>query len=172
MLQLSNALIDRPIMSLRTGSQIATAVGPIVNPNNLRIEGFYCTDPTNRSQSLILVAQDIRDILPQGIVVNDHDVLTEPSDLVRLQPIMSLQFGLLGKKVETSNGDKIGKVEDYATDMESMFIQKLYVSQSVFKSFSGGNLGIDRSQIIEITTKKVVVHDLLGKVPAGAKAIA
>jgi uncharacterized protein YrrD len=172
MLQLSNALIDRPIMSLRTGSEVATAIGPIVNPNNLKIEGFYCSDPTQRSQNLVLVAQDIRDIIPQGIVINDHDVLSDPADLVRLKPVMSLQFGLLGKRVETASGEKVGKIEDYAIDMDSMFIQKLYVSQSVFKSFSGGNLGIDRSQIVEITPKKVVVHDLLGKVPAGAKAIA
>lgn len=168
MLQLSQALIDRPIMSLRTGAPVATAVGPIVNPNNLKIEGFYCVDLTN--QPLILVAQDIRDILPQGIVVNDADVLMESSDLVRLQPVMKLQFGLLGKKVETASKEKVGKIEDYATDMESLYIQKLYVSQSVFKNFSGGNLGIDRTQIIEITPKKVVIHDLLQKVPNGANA--
>lgn len=170
MLQLSQALIDRPVMSLQTGGQIATAIGPIVNPNNLKIEGFYCIDPTNKY--LVLVSQDIRDILPQGIVVNDANVLVESSDLIRLKPIMALQFGLLGKKVETSSKEKVGKIEDYATDIDNMFIQKLYVSQSVFKSFAGGNLGIDRSQIVEITPKKVVIHDLLGKIPAGAKAIA
>lgn len=159
-------------MSLRTGTQVATALWPIINPNNLKVEGFVCQDGFKKGQQLILVNQDVRDLIPQGIVVNDHDVLTEPSELVRLQQIIALQFQLIGKHVVTVNKSRLGKIEDYAVDIASMYIQKLYVSQSVFKSFSGGNLGIDRTQIVEITDKKIVVQDLLEKMPAGAKAVA
>ena len=168
MLQLSQTLIKRPVMSLRTGTPVATIIGPIINPNNLKIEGFYCSDDSNRKHTLVLVTQDIRDILPQGFVINDFDVLVEASELVRLQPIIRLNFELLGMHVETVSKEKVGKIEDYATDIDSMFIQKMYVSQSIFKNFSGSNLGIDRTQIVEITPKKVVIHDLEQKVPNGA----
>ncbi|HJQ08373.1 MAG TPA: hypothetical protein VJ836_02710 [Candidatus Saccharimonadales bacterium] len=171
MLQLSGMLINRPVLSLRTGTQIATTLGPIINPNNLKIEGFYCQDFDSRRQ-LVLLSQDIRDLLPQGMAVNDQDVLTEPEELVRLKDIMALNFDLLGKQVVTSSKNKIGKVGDYAAETQSLYIQKLYVTQSLFKSFSGGNLGIDRSQIIEITDKKIVVGDLTHKVPASARAVA
>jgi sporulation protein YlmC with PRC-barrel domain len=164
-------LINRPILSLRTGTQVATALEPIINPGNLKIEGFYCQDSRSRQQ-LILVSQDVRDIMPRGIVINDHDVLVLPQDLVRLSSVLNINFVLVGKQVVTSGGHKLGKVGDYSVDTDSMFVQKIYVSQSIFKSFSGGNLGIDRSQIVEITDKKVVVSDLTLKIPVRAGAIA
>jgi uncharacterized protein YrrD len=170
MLQLSGTLINRPVLSLRTGTQVATTVGPIINPNNLKIEGFYCQ--TAGRKTAVLVSQDVRDILPQGLVVNDQDVLTDPEELVRLKEVLKLNFELLGKQVFTASKQKLGKVNDYATETESLIIKKLYITQSLLKSFSGGNLGIDRTQIIEITDKKVIVNDLDAKVPAHAGAIA
>ena len=170
MLQLSAMLINRPIMSLRTGTQVGTTVAPIINPNNLKIEGFYCQD-TQRKR-LVLLEQDIRDILVQGIVVNDADVMTEPGELVRLKNVMALHFELIGKHVVTTNREKIGKVNDYATEVQSMFIKKLYVSRSLFKSFSTCSLWVDRTQIVEITRDRIVIQDLEQKIPAQAQAIA
>jgi sporulation protein YlmC with PRC-barrel domain len=167
MLQLSESLLNKPVMSLRTGQPVATALEPIINPNNLKIEGFYCTDRFNH-QELVLLYQDIRDIIPQGFVVDDHDVLTDPNELVRLKDIMHIGFTLIGKPVVTVGKQRIGKVSDYATEMETMYIQKLYVSQSMFKSFTGGNLGIDRNQINEITDKKIIINELLKGTPAAA----
>lgn len=154
-------------MSLRTGQPVATAVEPIINPNNLKIEGFYCTDRFSKDE-LILLYQDIRDIISQGFVVDDHDVLVEPDELVRLKDIMQIGFTLIGKPVETIHKERIGKVGDYATEMETMYIQKLYVTQNMFKSFTGGNLGVDRSQINEITDKKIIINELLKGTPAAA----
>lgn len=170
MLQLSGMIVNRPVLSLRTGTQVASALAPIINPNNLKIEGFFCKG-SGRKQ-LILVTQDIREVMPQGIVVNDEDVLTDPAELVRLENLININFELVGKHVETTGGRKLGKVSDYATETESMYVKKLYVSQPIYKNLSGGNLGIDRTQIVEITDKKIVVSELDAKVPAHAGAIA
>ena len=170
MLQLSAMLINRPIMSLRTGTQVGTTLDAIINPNNLKIEGFYCQD-TQRKR-LVLLEQDIRDVLPQGFVVNDADVLTDTAELVRLKDTMALHFELIGKHVVTTGREKIGKVNDYATEVQSMIIKKLYVSRSLFKSFASGSLGVDRTQIVEITRDKIVIQDLEGKEPLRAGALA
>jgi sporulation protein YlmC with PRC-barrel domain len=168
MLQLSDVLLNQPILSLRSGTPVATITAPIIDPNNLHIEGFYCQD-SKEKKVLVLLPQDIRDIIPQGLVINDHDVLAEPQDLVRLRDILNLHFELIGKHVFDTAGKKIGKVEDYATDLTSLYIQRIYVTQSILKSFTGGNLGIDRTQIVEITPKKIVVNELLNKMPAHAR---
>lgn len=157
-------------MSLRTGTQIGTTIAAIINPNNLKIEGFYCTGGGHKKS--VLLYQDIRDVLPQGVVVNDTDALTDPAELVRLKDLMELNFELMGKHVVTVGKDKVGKVTDFATEIETMYVQKLYVSQSLFKSFASGNLGVDRSQIVEITKDKVVINDLHANMPVGAKAVA
>jgi sporulation protein YlmC with PRC-barrel domain len=171
MLQLSNTLINRPVLSLRTGTTVAMATMPIINPNNLKIEGFYCDDRSAK-KPLVLLAQDIRDMIPQGFVVNDHDSLSDPDELVRLKDVLALNFSLVGKPVETVSKKKVGKVADYATDIASMYIQKLYVSQSVFKSLTGGSLSVDRTQIHEITQRRIIIGDLEQKVPAHASALA
>lgn len=158
MLQLSGALTNRPVMSLRTGGQIATALEPIINPNNLKIEGWFCQDRFSK-EKLVLLNQDVRDIIKQGIVVNDHDVLTDPTELIRLQKVLKYNFSLLGKPVQSNTRRRIGKVDDYAVEVESLYIQKLYVSQSFFRNLTGGSLSVDRSQIVEITGKRIVISD-------------
>lgn len=171
MQKLSESLVGRPVMSLRTGQSVATTTAAIFNPNNLKLEGFYCQDKFTRKE-LILLYQDVRDVIPQGIVVNDHDVLAEPQELVRLKKVMDIGFELIGKQVVTLSKQRLGKVTDYATEVETMYVQKLYVSQGILKGLTRGNLALDRSQINEITDKKIIVNDLLDSatVPSGAMA--
>jgi sporulation protein YlmC with PRC-barrel domain len=158
MLQLSAIFYEQPILSLRIGGEIAVAHSPIINPNNLKIEGWYTTSSADRN-SAILPVSEIRDIIPKGLVVDDHTALTQPEDMVRLQSIIELQFELLGKPVYDENKKRIGKVADYAVDTSSSMIQKLYVTPSLLRGLSQEQLLIDRSAIIEITDKKIIIND-------------
>lgn len=171
MLKLSEAIIGKPVLSLRTGRTVATITGALINPNNLKIEGFYCTDSYDRSE-LLLLYQDIRDVLPQGFIINDHDVLAHPKDLVRLKQYIDLGFEVIGKHVVTVSHQRLGKVAEYAVEVETMYIQKIYVTQGLFKGLTGGNLGIDRSQVSEVTDSKIIVFDPLDKATVRATATA
>lgn len=157
-------------MSLRTSGLAATALRPVVNPNNLKIEGWYCKDATSK-KTLILLSKDVRDIVPQGLAIDDHNVLSEASELLRLRDILATDFELIGKPVITDGGRRLGKVADYATDMDSLYIQKFYVSQPVYKNLAGGQLSIDRSQIVEITPKNITVRDVDEKVTGTVSAL-
>ena len=169
MLVLSAELLNKSVMSLRTGTPVASITGAIFNPNNLKIEGFYCEDSFSKNQ-LVLLYQDIREIMPQGYVINDHDVLVEESELVRLKDVLKLKFELLGKQVETINKEKVGKVSDFAVETETMYVQKIYVAQSILKSLTGGSLSIDRTQINEITPRRIIINDLVDKAAVPAPA--
>lgn len=169
MLQLSNDITNVPVMSLRTGGKIATATKPIINPNNLKIEGWYCQDVFN-NEVLVLLAQDLRDKVPQGFAVNDYEVLSTPAELVRLKDVLELEFDLLGKLVVTNHRRRLGKVSDYAVEPQSMLIQKLYVSRPLYRALNDGQLSIDRTQIIEINHKRIVVRDADVKEPVHAAA--
>lgn len=170
-MRLSDTIINLPVLSLRTGGKVATATDPIINPNNLKIEGWYCNDLFSKKR-LILLSQDVRDFVPQGIAVNDHADLTDPEELIRLSEILELEFKILGKAVTTNHGRRMGKVSDYALDTDTMKIQKLYVARPVYRSLTDGQLSIDRSQIIEITNRKVVVRDVDIKETAAAPTAA
>jgi sporulation protein YlmC with PRC-barrel domain len=170
MLQLANSLTNIPVMSLRTSGMVATAEHPIINPNNLKIEGWYCNDQFSK-KTLVLLTKDIRDIVPQGLAVDDYDRLSEPEELVRLQDILQLDFELIGLSVVTDTKRRLGKVSDYAADISSFYVQKLYISQPVYKTLSGGQLSIDRTQIIEITNRQITVRDVDEKVRSPATAM-
>lgn len=169
MLQLSGALLNKSVLSLRTGSPVAAVTAAIINPDTLKIEGFYCQDRFEKKKTLVLLYQDIRDIMHDGYVINDHDVLAEPEELVRLKKILDLNFELLGKPVVTVSKQKVGKVSDFATELETMSIQKIYVSQSILKNLTGGALSIDRNQVQEITPRRIIISDLLKGTPAAAR---
>lgn len=158
MLALGNQYTTKPILSLRTGAPIGSTILPIIDPNNLKIEAWHAEDRFSKRRGVML-SQDVRDVLLQGFVVNDHDAITDPHELVRLENLLKINFELVGKPVFTDHKKRIGKVSDYAFDKDSFFIQKLYIAESMFKNLSGGTRLIDRTQIIEITDRKVVVRE-------------
>jgi sporulation protein YlmC with PRC-barrel domain len=109
-------------------------------------------------------------MVPQGIIVDDHDRLSDPEELIRLKDILELEFELLGKSVVTVSKTRLGKVNDFAADSTSLYVQKLYVGQSLLKSFNGGQLSIDRTSIVEITNRHIKVEEIQKPVRAGLTA--
>jgi sporulation protein YlmC with PRC-barrel domain len=98
--------------------------------------------------------------------------LAHLDDIIRLKDLIALHFTLLGKPVVTESKAKIGKVNDFAVELESMFVQKLYVTQALRKSLSTSALSVDRTQIIEITDRKIIINDLRQTSTVGAAAVA
>ncbi len=171
MLLLSQTILNKPVLSLRTGGQIAHIFNYIINPNNFKVEGFYCHDHESK-KDLILLYQDVRNIIGQGIIVNDQDVLSTADILVRLQEVLKINFVLIGKPVVTVGKEKVGKVKDFAIDSETFYVQKIYVGRSLIKSLGSGQLSIDRTQIIEVTDTKIIIQELINPVKAGVPSVA
>jgi hypothetical protein len=153
MLYMSKSLLNRAVMSLQTGSQISTAIEPVIN----QILGWWCA-PKGGGIKPVLLAEDVREMIPQGIAVNDESALTKPEDLVRHKEILDIKFQLIDKTVKTKS-QKLGKVNDFSYN-DGLFVQKLYVSRPVTKIFSGQDtLLIDRTQILEVTDHYILVKD-------------
>ncbi|HEX5797171.1 MAG TPA: hypothetical protein VFX86_02160 [Candidatus Saccharimonadales bacterium] len=167
MLKLSNALSNIDVLSLRTGGPVGTATEMIINPNNLKIEGWYVQDKFS-GKRLVLVGSEIREVSPRGLIINDHEVLAEAGELVRLKPVLDIGFVLIDKQVTSQSGMKYGKVTDFAVETESLLVKKIYASQSIIKSLSGGSTSIDRTQIVEITDRKIIIEDATEKSEATA----
>ncbi|MBA3757400.1 hypothetical protein H0X09_00835 [Candidatus Saccharibacteria bacterium] len=156
MLRMSGSLRNQPVLSLHSGTQIAVALEPIINPHNLKILGWWCKSPGNGQ--LVLLAENLREIDANGLIVNDVDELTAPEDLVRHREVLDIRFQLLDKPVKTKN-QKLGKVSDYSYN-DGLFVQKLYVVRSLIKVFSSEDTVIvDRTQILEVTDHHILVRD-------------
>lgn len=155
MLILSSELFNKPLLSVRTSSKVGLVVAPVINPSNLHIDAFYCQD--QQGNELFLQDLSIREFSSKGIIVNDLNDLSTREDLIRLKPVIEARFEILGKQV-VSNTEKIGKVVDFATEKESLFIQKLFVEPALWKSLGRSQRVVSRTQIIEINDKQIIVE--------------
>ena len=154
---MSGSLQNQQVLSLRLGGPIAIAQRPIINPHNLKIIGWWCQAPA-AGEPLVLLTDNIREVTPAGLAVNDEDALSAPDDLVRQKEILELEFQLIDKLVKTKR-QKLGKVSDYSYN-DGLFVQKLYVARSLVKVFTNEDtLIIDRAQILEVTDSYILVRD-------------
>lgn len=171
MLVLHKKLENVPIMSLQNGSQLGLAQDPIIDPRKLQIVAYHANGPRIHRASVIHTA-DIREFGPLGFIVNNADSIMDlDEDLVRLQEVINFHFTLLGKQVVDENKHKLGKVVEYTVDLESFLIQKIHVGQSLLKNITSSNLIINRTQVVELNDKFIMVrsgstHDPVGLMQA------
>lgn len=163
MLHLSVSLQNLPLGSLRVGSIVGEAVSPIINPHNLKVEGWHALLQNSNTPRIVTVT-DIRDFSTKGIVINDAHDLLEPKEHIRLQKVLRLEYRLVNKPVYAGKS-RIGKVSDYAVDSDTFFITKLYVRPSLFKGLAGGQQVVDRSQVVKLTHNAVFLKEPLKKEP-------
>ena len=154
---LNSRLFHQPIHSLRSGATLGFIQDPIIDPRQLKIVAFYCSN-THVPEPAILHTSDIREIGSMGVIIDDEEVIMPPDDLVRTQQVMNYNFVLLEKQVIDTHKHKLGKVESYGIDVSSFYVMKLNVRQSAFKNLWGSSLLIDRTQIVEVTDSKIVVQ--------------
>jgi len=158
-------------MSLQTGTQVGVTGKPIIDPRELTIVAFYCEGPLINFQPAILHVEDIRENSEIGIIIDSSENIMPPDDLVRLNEVLNFHFELEGKQVIQDDGHKLGKIADYAVDVDSFYIVKLHIKPTLLQSLTAAEHIIDRSQIKSITDKEVIVRTatVADKQPAAVK---
>lgn len=172
MLIAQTRLLNMPILSLQTGAPLGQTTQAIIDPRQLHIVAFYCSGQRVQGTA-VLHTTDIREVSNIGLIVDGAErIMPLDDDLVRLREVLSFRFELIGKTVIDTRKRRLGKVEGYSIDTESFYISKLNVRQSIFKSFTGGNLLIDRNQIVEVNDKHIIVQANEAKEKGAARATA
>lgn len=162
MLTFVDQYLHMPILSIRGGRRISMTVDPILDPHKMKVLGFYAEDRASGVDKILLL-EDIREFSSAGLIVDSEESLVEPSDLVRLEEILDLNFHLLEKRVVTESGKKIGSVENYAMDDTSFRIEKIYARPTAMKALSTNDFIISRRQIAGVTNSQVIVKDAVVK---------
>ena len=160
MLVVGSKLIGMAVMSVHVGGEIARVKTPIVDPAGLRVIGYELTGPLLRGmKEQILLTDDVREYGRLGLIIDSRDELVAQEDVVRIDEVMKLNFDLVGLKVVTKKGQRLGKVSDYLLDTSDFLIAKIIVQRPIVKSLLDPELVIDRVEIIEIDDYKLVVKD-------------
>lgn len=156
----SNRLLDYPILSLHVGGMIAKTTSLIIDPNDLRVVGFNLIGPeVGGENGTILQVKDIREFSNIGMVVDSIDEFVNPGDVIKLDEVLNLNFELIGKKVESKKGSKIGKVSGFMINTEDFMVQQFVVQRPMMKAFLDPELLIGRSEVVKVTDEKVIVKD-------------
>ena len=159
MLMLSQRLLEKTVMSLQTGTEIAHTKQAIIDPASLQVIGYFVESKIKKEDDLILKTQDIREVSQVGLIIDSIDEILSESDLLRIKEITKLQFALIGMLVIDEKKRKLGKVIDYGIDPRSFMIHQLHVKQPILKSFHVAEVLINRTQIVEINDNEIIVKE-------------
>jgi len=163
MLLTGSKMIGMPVLSLHVGGAIAKTKHAIIDPDTLGVVAYELEGPIIKNDPEvgdILDINDIRELSSDGIIVDSADRFTTREDVIKFDKILKLNFNLVGLKVVTQDGKKVGKISDYTLDSNSMIIYQLIVQRPFMSSLVDPTLTINRSQIIEIDDYKVTIrHD-------------
>ena len=155
MLVSASQLIGTPILSVQASGKIAEVTGLIIDPDSLKTIAFRVGGGVvGKGPANILDVKSIREYSKFGMVIDSEDELIEPSDVVKIEKILGLNFDLINLKVETKKGSNLGHIADYTLDALDFMVQQLIVKRPLFKSFLDPEL-----TIVEITDYKVIVKD-------------
>ncbi|MBR6134086.1 PRC-barrel domain-containing protein [Candidatus Saccharibacteria bacterium] len=161
MLVIGSGMIGNAVLSLHVGGPVAQTTSAIIDPEDLRILAYTVDGPIIKNDpevGNILVTEDIRELSRDGMIIDSTDIFVNREDIVHLDEVMNLNFDLIGLKVVTPDGKKIGKIVDYTFDSTSFMVYQLIVQKPIgFASFGEPQLTINRSQIVEIDDYKVTI---------------
>lgn len=169
MLITGSQILGTPVMSLQTGTLLATISSAIINPANLKILAYELEGPNLDQEPSLLLVSDIREFGDMGMIVDSSEEFVGSEDVVKLKPLYELHFTVLDKRVIDQNKKKLGKVVDYTVDPDSFVIQQLTVRRPLLKSLNEVELLVHRSQIVEINDKEIIVKSARIKSEADKK---
>ena len=153
----ASKLIGFRILSLRTGGVISTIESIIVDPNDLKILGFFLNKNTVSFDSgAILGVRSIREFSHLGMIIDSDEELLNVGDVVKIDEMVKLNFQPINFKVKTQSKNSVGTVIDYTVDVNDFYIQQLIVKRPILKSF------ID-PELMEINDEAIIVKDELAK---------
>ena len=100
MLIFGEKLIDAPVLSLQTGTELARTEKAIIDPSNLHIVGYKLSGRllSNPNNSYIRT-NEIREYAPLGLIVNSNDDILTEDDIITQKQIYELGFNPVGLKV-------------------------------------------------------------------------
>lgn len=159
MLVYNSNLIGTPILSVQAGGPIGQISNPVVNPDNLQIIAFKLVGPTIDPATNILATHSIREYSNYGMVIDSVDELVSPSDVVKIEQVLGLNFDLLTLKVETKKHTRLGIIVDFTVNSDDFLVQQIIVKRPLVKRFMDPELTIPRKEIVEVTDYKIIVKD-------------
>jgi sporulation protein YlmC with PRC-barrel domain len=169
MLILNEAISGKKIMSVHSGGSIATISEPVIDPKNLKIVAFSISSKGLKYFSVVH-SSDIREWSPLGAIINSEDEIIEVDEnMPKIRSVVEDGFDLVGIKVRTESGKRLGKVKNFVFETDGYFVVKLYIEKTGLLAILNPVLLVERDSVVDVTKKYLVVKDAAIKLKQAQK---
>lgn len=148
--------IGNSIVRYHDGMHLAQVKDILINPDSGKLEALWVKMNNSLGSRKILLSQDIVE-WKLNIYVNDLDAFSVPREIVRLQSMIKQNSRIIANRVETKDGEYLGKVVDFSFDAKVMQLSNLYIIKSWLYFFAIERRVIPYQEIIEILPNKIIV---------------
>lgn len=155
MLKLLSNLRGQPVVAQQLGKPIGAIDDWVIDPERGQVVAF---ELTGRQERRFLSGVDIINHLDAGLVVAGEDALQSVDELVRVKKLIDDRCTLIGSKVVTEKGKRLGKVRDCLIDSAGLFIAKLYVQPNLLDRVFSEEMILPREHIVKMTPREVIVR--------------
>lgn len=103
------------------------------------------------------------------IVIEDEESIAEANDIMRVKEVLKKDIPIYKNRVETKNGEYLGKVVDFMIDTKFMQLTKIYVAKTFLGLVQMDQRIISADNILRVEKDKIVVKNATVKEPATVK---
>lgn len=158
MLVLASQILKLPVVAHDVSERVGRVHDLFIDADKGELLGLAIS-PDWLSKPKLIVADDIRDIDQSGVIIKNHRNIVEIDDVVKIKKIRDDKFRVIGLKVITQSGKRLGKVSDLVISLQTNKIVKFYV-----KSWLADRI-ISWQKVVKISRKAVVVEDDVERLP-------
>lgn len=124
----------------------------VINPESGKVLAFEV------GSDKVISPFDVTKWNEELIKLDHHFALMDLEDLLQAERVKREGYYFIGCKVETEEGETIGRVFDLVFDTETMKVVSLNVAKGILLLFRYDNRMIDRKRITKVEPGKIVVN--------------
>lgn len=164
--KLFSEILGTPVVAENIGRPVGRVFNLLIHPDNGQVLALSLDLLFHR----LIVPMDIHGWYRE-IVIARSDVIVSPEDVVRVREILNRETFFFKNRVFTKEGKYLGRVFDYAIDIDQMFLTKIFVAKNILGLVRLNQCTIPFHNILEVQQKKIVVKNDLAREKVRKRAL-
>lgn len=151
-------ITDSEIILFQEKVRIGKISDLIFDISSAKLLGFFVSQYNSKDIKVVSIS-DVKGFGNGLVMVNDMNSLSDVDDIVKIKNAVIDNPEIIGSRVETESGQKLGKVANATINLTDYYLEKLYVDPGLSIKFLTNQLIITRNNIIKIKKKTIIVSD-------------
>src|SRR4030042_4604509 len=157
MLIKGTSLIGKQIRATSDASFLGKVADLIIDPANGKLLALKLQSKIFKPK--IICTIDIQGFTPLFLIAKDDSVIVNAEEVVRVKQVLDKKIMIIGNKVKTEAGKKLGICEDILIDTTTSMAIKFYVKTSGIMGPLQPNRIIPSASVVRIDREAIVVKE-------------